>query len=377
MEPLYLDTIVYQGRPLQKREASFNASVTSEQRLGDRLPKTSSRKIFSHLCVLLGFPLLLLLATVGKYIVLKWRLLCSHVNVLSVVDLFSNHLNSFTSDQPTVLNESAFSGLWTESQIQCQAIGSINISSSLEKTNAIGNNSSCYHQCLKHATLVFVVENFIVSNRILHRNILELVSSVTLTNHSFRRFVSLLVLPQQKNGSELKTQRPEIGNNFYNCDAINMDLLESQIEELLIALHNNCLELDKEILMETISIGFLVLGFASICAISASFSWHSGKRISVKYISFEKACCVLDLKYQQIVEEKEQSEQLLFQMLPISVAEKLIAGKSVDAETFEEVSISFSDIVGFNDAALSASPIQIVNLLNSIYGYVHPKSRFP
>ena len=343
----------------------------------DRLPKATPRKIFSHLCVLLGFPLLVLLAAVGKHTVFKWRLLCSHLNVLSAVDLFTNHLNFFTSDQPTVLNESAFSGLWTESQIQCQAIGSINISSSLENRNAIRNNNSCYQQCLIHATLVLVVENFIISSRILHRNILELVPSATLTNHSFRRFVSSLVLPQERNGSELKTQRPEIGNNFYNCDAINMDLLESQIKELLNALHKNCLELDKEILVETISIAFLVLGFASICAISASFSWQSGKRISVKSISFEKACNVLDLRYLQIVEEKEQSEQLLFQMLPISVAKKLIAGKSVDAETFEEVTISFSDIVGFNHAALFASPIQIVNLLNSIYGYAHPKSRFP
>ena len=84
----------------------------------------------------------------------------------------------------------------------------------------------------------------------------------------------------------------------------------------------------------------------------------------------EKICCLLDLKYRQIVEEKQQSQQLLFQMLPISVAKKLIDGKTVAAETFDRVTIYFSDIVGFNDAALSASPIQIVNLLNSIYGYV-------
>ena len=94
---------------------------------------------------------------------------------------------------------------------------------------------------------------------------------------------------------------------------------------------------------------------------------------------FEKICSVLDLKYQQITEEKQQSEQLLFQMLPTSVAKKLIAGETVEAETFDEVTIYFSDIVSFNNAALSASPIQIVNLLNSIYGYVYcyiPRVRF-
>ena len=79
----------------------------------------------------------------------------------------------------------------------------------------------------------------------------------------------------------------------------------------------------------------------------------------------------INLKYMQIIHEKEQSELLLHQMLPASVADKLIAGQQVEAETFEEVTIYFSDIVGFNDVALSASPIQIVNLLNSIYGSVH------
>ena len=369
VEPLYLDTIVYQGRPLQKRETSFNINVASQQCLKDNLPKTPSRKtIYSHVCILLGFSLLVLLAIVGKYIGIKWRLLCSHVNVLSTMDLFTNRLNFSTSEQPIDFNELTFSGLRTESRILCQTIGITNISSSLEKTNT--NNSSCYQQCLQHATLILAVENFVMS-RIIHRNILELVSSIALTNHSFERLVSLLVSPQLKNGSELKTQRPEIGSNFYICDAKNMNLWESQIKEISNVLHKNCLELDKEILLETISITFLVVGFASICAISTSILWQSAKRISVKPISFEKTCSVLHLKYQQIVEEKEQFEQLLFQMLPISVAKKLIAGELVEAETFEEVTISFSDIVGFNDAALSASPIQIVNLLNSIYGYEH------
>ena len=216
------------------------------------------------MCILLGFSLFVLLAIVGKYIGIEWKL-CSHANVLSTMDLFTNRLNFSTSEQPIDFNELTFSGLRTENRILCQTIGITNISSSLEKTNT--NNSLCYQQCLQHATLILAVENFIMS-RIIHRNILELVSSIALTNHSFERLVSLLVSPQLKNGSELKTQRPEIGSNFYICDAKNMNLWESQIKEISNVLHKNCLELDKEILLETISITFLVLGFASICAIS-------------------------------------------------------------------------------------------------------------
>ena len=50
-----------------------------------------------------------------------------------------------------------------------------------------------------------------------------------------------------------------------------------------------------------------------------------------------------------------------------SVAEELKKGKMIPAEIFDEVTIFFSDIVGFTSLSSESTPVQIVNLLNDLY----------
>lgn len=50
-----------------------------------------------------------------------------------------------------------------------------------------------------------------------------------------------------------------------------------------------------------------------------------------------------------------------------SVAEKLKVGLCVEPEEFSDVTIYFSDIVGFTTIAAYCSPVQVVDLLNDLY----------
>ncbi|XP_062703100.1 uncharacterized protein LOC115257278 isoform X4 [Aedes albopictus] len=65
--------------------------------------------------------------------------------------------------------------------------------------------------------------------------------------------------------------------------------------------------------------------------------------------------------------EKSKSDRLLYQMLPPAVVRQLKQQRQVPAETFESVTIFFSDIVGFTYISAVSSAMEVVTMLNTLY----------
>jgi len=71
---------------------------------------------------------------------------------------------------------------------------------------------------------------------------------------------------------------------------------------------------------------------------------------------------------EELAIERDHSEKLLTNILPVLIADRLKKGESQIAETFPEVTVLFADIVGFTQLSEKLSPRQLVGMLNDVFG---------
>ena len=69
----------------------------------------------------------------------------------------------------------------------------------------------------------------------------------------------------------------------------------------------------------------------------------------------------------RLADEQEKSERLLLNILPKAIAERLKQGESTIADSFNDVTVMFADLVGFTKLSASLSPGELVELLNDIF----------
>lgn len=66
-------------------------------------------------------------------------------------------------------------------------------------------------------------------------------------------------------------------------------------------------------------------------------------------------------------QERERSEQLLLNVLPHEVADRLKSGQKVIADHYECISVMFADLVGFTPLSEKLNPEDMIQALNEIY----------
>ena len=70
---------------------------------------------------------------------------------------------------------------------------------------------------------------------------------------------------------------------------------------------------------------------------------------------------------EQLAAAHRRSEELLINVLPMPIAERLKAGEQPIADQLDEVSVVFADIIGFTEIAAALEPGQLIALLNEVF----------
>lgn len=76
-----------------------------------------------------------------------------------------------------------------------------------------------------------------------------------------------------------------------------------------------------------------------------------------------------DFLMMEVQKEKARSEDLLLNILPKEIADRLKTGERNIADRHSDVSIMFADIVGFTPLSATMEPFQLVALLNEVFSY--------
>lgn len=108
-------------------------------------------------------------------------------------------------------------------------------------------------------------------------------------------------------------------------------------------------------------------GTGEIVAFGKTFNQMVGS-VGHQIQELEEAHSRLSEQTEALEEQTERSEHLLLNVLPATIADRLRGGEEGIADSFPEVSVLFSDIVGFTQMSSTLGARQVVEMLNEVFG---------
>jgi len=94
---------------------------------------------------------------------------------------------------------------------------------------------------------------------------------------------------------------------------------------------------------------------------------RNSKLFQTLYAEIENQRILIQEQHELIKLERQKSENLLLNILPQAVAQRLKENPSVIADHFNSTTLLFTDIVGFTKISESLTPSEVVGLLNQIF----------